>query len=137
MAIVELVSEWRNAIQYVSQATGGVPVVRIGSENLASSIITRCLRDPKYLNRVGRPDDLPLRGKRSITSLLKADQVKIPPSKVLSLLMDLGNVKKIAPTRYRLVRRSMSYIIPDYLPFEPNFQFLVDAARACCHTRGK
>jgi hypothetical protein len=55
----------------------------------------------------------------------------MPPAKVLTLLIELGTVKKIAPARYRLIRRSMSYIIPDYLPFEPNFQFLVDAARAC------
>jgi len=131
MTKAQLLAEWRMAIHRASRNTSGLPVVRIGFENLASSIISRWLRDPKYLNQVGRPDDLPLRGKRSIASLLKAGQVKIPPTKVLSLLIELGTVKQIAPTRYRLIRRSMSYIIPDYLPFEPNFQFLIDAARAC------
>ncbi len=131
MTKAQLLAEWNVAIQKASRATSGLPVVRIGFEDLASSIISRWLRDPTYLNRVGRPDDLPLRGKRSISSLLKAGHVQIPPNKVISLLIKLGTVKKIAPARYRLIRRSMSYIIPDYLPFEPNFQFLIDAARAC------
>jgi hypothetical protein len=127
----ELMAELRTAIDRVSRAKSGVPVVRIGVENLASSLVSRWMRDPKYLNHVGRPDDLPLNGTRSVASLLKADQVKISPTRALSLLLDLGTVKKVAPGRYRLVRRSMNYIVPDYLPFEPNFQFLVDAARAC------
>lgn len=131
MTKAQLLTEWRTAVLQASAAKPRLPVVRIGFEDLASSIISRWLRDPTYLNRVGRPDDLPLRGKRSITSLLKAGHVRIPPNKVLSLLIELGTVKKVAPSRYRLVRRSMSYIIPEYLPFEPNFQFLVDAARAC------
>ncbi len=127
----DLLSEWRTAIERASRATPSVPVVRIGFDNLASSLITRWMRDPKYLNHVGRPDDLPLTGARSVTSLLKAGKVAVPPKKALRLLLDLGTVKKVAPNRYRLVRRSMSYIIPEYLPFEPNFQFLVDAAYAC------
>jgi uncharacterized protein DUF6502 len=131
MTKAQLLADWRTAIHQASRATTGLPVVRIGFDNLASSIISRWLRDPTYLNQVGRPDDLPLRGKRSLASLLKAGHVKIPLTKVLSLLIELGTVKKIAPARYRLIRRSMSYIIPGYLPFEPNFQFLVDAARAC------
>ena len=131
MTKAQLLAEWNVCLQKSSRTTSGLPVIRIGFEDLASGIISRWLRDPAYLNRAGRPDDLPLRGKRSIHSLLKAGHVKIPTTKVLSLLMRLGTVQKIAPARYRLIRRSMSYIIPDYLPFEPNFQFLVDAARAC------
>lgn len=127
----QLVSEWRVATRKASQVRSGMPVVRIGFDNLASSMISRWLRDPKYLNRVGRPDDLPLNGARSISSLLKAGKVKVPATRVLALLIELGTVKKIAPARYRLIRRSMSYTIPQYLPFEPNFQFLIDAARAC------
>lgn len=134
MTKAQLMSEWRAAIRQASQTTSGVKVVRIGFENLASSIISRWLRDPTYLNHAGRPDDLPLRGKRSIASLLKDGQVTTPPTKVLALLIELGTVKPVTQARYRLIRRSMNYIIPEYLPFEPNFRFLVHAARAC--TRG-
>jgi len=92
----ELMAELRTAIDRVSRAKSGVPVVRIGVENLASSLVSRWMRDPKYLNHVGRPDDLPLNGTRSVASLLKADQVKISPTRALSLLLDLGTVKKVA-----------------------------------------
>lgn len=131
MTKAQLLSEWSTAIQQASRASPGLKVVRIGFENLASSIITRWLRDPTYLNHAGRPEDLPLRGGKSFTSLLKAGQVKGSPIKILALLIELGTVKKVAPARYRLIRRSMNYIISGFLPFEPNFQFLVDAARAC------
>ena len=131
MTKAQLLSEWRVSIHQASRTTPGLKVVRIGSENLASSIISRWLRDPTYLNHAGRPADLPVHGKRSVASLLKAGKVTIPPTKVLALLLELGTVKKVASARYRLIRRSMNYTIPEYLPFEPNFRFLVDAARAC------
>jgi hypothetical protein len=124
-------AEWKAALRHSSGAKSKLRVVHIGDEHLGSSIISRWLRDPAYLNRAGRPDDLPLRGKRSITSLLEAGKVTIPPSTVVALLIELGTVIKVAHARYRLLRRVMNYSIPDYLPFEPNFRFLVDAARAC------
>ena len=133
MPNAQLMSEWCSAVKRASRANkgGGLKVVKIGFEHLGSTVISRWLRDPKYLNHAGRPDDLPLRGKRSIASLVKEGRVKIPLSKVLVLLVELGTVREVAPSRYRLIRRSMNYIIPQYLPFEPNFRFLIDAARAC------
>ena len=133
MPSAQLMSEWCSAVKRTSRANkgGGLRVVKIGYEHLGSTVISRWLRDPKYLNHSGRPDDLPLRGNRSIASLVKEGRVKLPLSKVLVLLVELGTVREVAPSRYRLIRRSMNYIIPQYLPFEPNFRFLLDAARAC------
>ena len=131
MSKLQLLSEWRSALQKSSKATRGIRVAKIGFEHLGSTTISRWLRDPKYLNHAGHPDDLPLRGARSVASLLKDGGVSEPPKDVVALLIDLGTIRKISPTRYRLIRRSMNYTITDYLPFEPNFRFLVDAARAC------
>lgn len=127
----QLMSEWKVAIQSSSRPKRELKVVKIGFEHLGSTTISRWLRDPKYLNHAGRPDDLPVRGNRSITSLLKEGGVKRPAKEVISLLLELGTITKVATSRYRLIRRSMNYTIPEYLPFEPNFRFLVDAARAC------
>ena len=127
----QLMSEWRSAVQQTSRPQRKLKVIKIGYEHLGSTTISRWLRDPKYLNHAGRPDDLAMRGKRSITSLLKEGGVTRSPTQVLSLLMELGTVTRVAPSRYRLIRRSMNYTIDDYLPFEPNFRFLVDAARSC------
>ncbi len=127
----QLVSDWRLAIKRTAGAKGKLKVVKIGNEQLGSTTISRWLRDPKYLNHAGRPDDLPMRGKRSITSLLREGGVTHPPTQIVALLIELGTVTKVSPSRYRLIRRSMNYTIQEYLPFEPNFRFLVDAARAC------
>ena len=127
----QLTSEWKLAIQRTSRPKRELKVVKIGFEHLGSTTISRWLRDPKYLNHAGRPDDLPLRGHRSITSLLKEGGVDQSAKDVISLLLELGTITKVAASRYRLIRRSMNYTIPEYLPFEPNFRFLVDAARAC------
>lgn len=126
----QLLTEWRSAIKHCSGPKKGVKVVHIGFDELGVTVVSRWLRDPEYLNHVGRPDDLPIRGRRSFSSLLKSCRIERPASSVLSSLMRFGTVKKISPNRYRLVRRSINFAIPNYLPFEPNFQFLVDAARA-------
>jgi len=126
----QLLAEWRSALEHCSGPKKGVKVVHIGFDELGVTVVSRWLRDPEYLNRVGRPDDLPIRGKRSFSTLLKSCRIERPASSVLSSLMRFGTVKRISPDRYRLVRRSINFAIPNYLPFEPNFQFLVDAARA-------
>jgi hypothetical protein len=126
----QLMSEFRKAIRLTYAAKPGLKVIRIGFEHLGSTIVSRWLRDPVFLNHAGRPDDLPLTGKRSIASLTKACQITVPPSKVIAFLVEFGTVTKVSLDRYRLIRRSLNFSIPTYLPFEPNLQFLIDAARA-------
>ncbi len=126
----QLLAEWRSAIQHCSGRKKGVKVVHIGFHELGVTVVSRWLRDPEYLNHVGRPDDLPIRGKRSFSSLLKCCRIERPASSVLSSLIRFGTVRKISPNRYRLVRRSINFAMPNYLPFEPNLQFLIDATRA-------
>ena len=100
------------------------------SEKDVIDIVNRWLRDPKYLNRHGRPDELPLAGVRSLTSLVKDCRVAITPSKALHHLLAFRMVTRVASKKYRLISRSMTFWHQDYLPFELNFRFLVDATRA-------
>jgi hypothetical protein len=92
------------------------------------------MRNPKYLNQSGRPIDLPLRGKTSIHSLIEESQLVGSPTRTLRFLLKFQNVRKTGNGKYRLLRRSLNYKIPGLLPYEPNLEFLVDAARSC--TRG-
>lgn len=126
----KLATEWQAAIKLCGRAKKGVKVVHIGYEQTRLSLVTRWLRDPNYLNHAGRPDDLPLNGTRSVASLLKESGVRQAAADIVLSLIKFGTVKKIAPNRYRLVHRSVNFAISKYLPFEPNFQFLVDAVRA-------
>jgi hypothetical protein len=126
----QLASEFREAMRLSYSAKPGLKVIRIGGEQLGFTVVSRWLRDPIYLNHAGRPDDLPLTGKRSIASLAKACRITVSPSKVIAFLIEFGTVKKLSRYRYRLVQRTLNFSIPRYLPFEPNLQFLIDAARA-------
>ncbi|MBS0388529.1 MAG: hypothetical protein JSR15_08605 [Proteobacteria bacterium] len=126
----DLQSEWRAAIRKCAHARKGVKVVRIGFDKLGLTLVSRWLRDPAFLNHVGRPDDLPIRGKRSIESLLKACAISLPVTAVVNSLARFGTVRRISPNRYRLVRRSVNFEVPHFIPFEPSFEFLIDAVRA-------
>jgi hypothetical protein len=126
----KIMSEWQTAIRRTSKHKPRLKVVRIGYEHLDSTVIARWLRDPTYLNRVGKPADLPLTGKVSLSSLVKICRVRVLPTQVARRLAEFGSVKEVSPGKYRLVRPHLNFTNPEILPFEPNFQFLVDAVRA-------
>jgi hypothetical protein len=123
----QLLSEFRFAIKRASASR--LKVVHLGFGEEASIIVNRWLRDPTYLNSAGRPADLPLKGGRSITTLVKASQPHVSPSVALNLLVEFGIVRNVKSTKYRLMRRLVDFGHSRYLPFEPNFKFLVDATR--------
>lgn len=125
-----ILAECRAAIQDVRTARAKLPVVHVDFGKDAIDIVNRWLRDPKYLNRHGRPDELPLRGPRSMTSLVKDCKVSVKPMKALLHLLNYQMVTQVASKKYRLVGKYMVFWHKEYLPFEPNFQFLVDATRA-------
>ncbi len=123
----QLLTEFRSALSHAAGSKLKVTHMRIGEE--ASSIVNRWLRDPMFLNSAGRPADLSLKGARSITALVRASRVIVSPKVALSMLIEFGIVRNVAPGKYRLVRRLVDFGHSDYLPFEPNFRFLVDATK--------
>jgi hypothetical protein len=123
----QLLSEFRLALSRASSSKLKVVHMALGEE--AANIVNRWLRDPNYLNNAGRPAELPLRGNRSITTLVKESQSHVSPSAALNLLVEFGIVRKVKSARYRLMRRLVDFGHTEYLPFEPNFKFLVDATR--------
>jgi hypothetical protein len=123
----QLLSEFRSAIRQASGSKLRVTHMRIGEE--ASSIVNRWLRDPMFLNNVGRPAELPLRGVRSIAALIKASHTNVSPKAAINMLVEFGIVRMIANGKYRLVRRLVDFGHSEYLPFEPNFRFLADATK--------
>jgi len=126
----QLLAECRSAIRMASSTNSQIHVIHVEFGKDAIDIVNRWLRDPGYLNRNGRPDELPMTGVRSVTSLVKDCRVTVSPKKALIQLLRFQIVKEVASKKYRLVRRSMDFWHADYLPFEPNFRFLVDATRA-------
>ena len=120
-----LLTECRAAIQAAASSKLKIMHVSIGKDLIG--IVNRWLRDPKYLNSSGRPDELQLNGNRSICSLVRASGTKVSPKKALTLMTTFGVARRVSSGKYRLVRRLMDYGHPKYLPFEPSYRFLVDA----------
>jgi hypothetical protein len=130
----QILSNCRAAIRRGKGISSGPKVACIGTGHDSSIIVARWLRDPTYLNRAGRPEDLPLNGRASLSSLLKDCRIDTPPDSATKVLLQFGTVQKIRGGKYRLVKRYMNYAIPRFLPFEPNIQFMTDAVKAT--TRG-
>ena len=130
----QILSMCSAAIRRGKKSRLGPKVARIGSGHDSSILVARWLRDPAYLNRAGRPGDIPLHGRGSLSSMLADCGVNTTLDSALSLLLRYGTVRKTRNGKYRLVKRYMNYAIPGLLPFEPNMQFMTDAVRAT--TRG-
>jgi hypothetical protein len=122
-----LLTECREAIQAASSSKLKVVHVSIGEDLIG--IVNRWLKDPMYLNSSGRPDELPLSGKRSVRSLVRASRTKVSPKEALTLMTTYGVATRVSSGKFRLVRRLMDYGHTKYLPFEPSYRFLVDAAK--------
>jgi hypothetical protein len=91
--------------------------------------VTRWARDPAYLNTEGLPRDLPVRGKRGFAALLKASNCEEPVQRVVETLRTYGNIQVLASGKVRLRTPFLHVRAGRNLAFEPNIQFLVDAAR--------
>ena len=122
------------ALDRAKRASNRIEVVRMGAYYRRGEIIDRWLRNPTFVNKAGKPLDLPLNGKLSITSLTRLAGLKESPRSILRLLVKFGNVTRTSSGRYRLVKRYMNYKAPGLLPFEPNVQFISDAISSA--TRG-
>ena len=126
----KLLEECRLAVQRAGLSKSKLKVARIPFRQDETTLVNRWLRDPNYLNPMGRPRDLPMRGDLSVKSLVDACGLKLRLEEVTTLLMEFKIVKKFPNGRFRLVRRFVNYGHPNYLSYEPNLQFLIDATRA-------
>ena len=129
MSQSQLLEEWRAAIRCASDSQSKLAVAHVKSMRDYPDIVNRWLRDPNYLNHVGRPDELPLKGQRSIASLVKTCKSKVTPDVALAFLIEHGNVKQVAAGKYRLIRRYMNFEHSNHLAFEPQLRFFYDAAK--------
>jgi hypothetical protein len=130
----ELADICASSIREAKKSKKGPEVFRIGDDYITADIVRRWLRDPKYINSIGKPKELPITGACSLQSLIHDCGSRAAVGPVAAMLAKFGTIKILESGNLRLVRRSLNFTIPDGLPFEPNFKFLVDAVRSS--TRG-
>jgi len=134
MSLEQLRKEFDRAAYRALRSKSNLRVAKIEQSFACANIVDRWLRHPLFVNSAGRPKDLPLAGKSSITALFKSAGISGPPDSLLRALIQYGNVKETDTGTYRLLYRYMQFLNQEYLPFEPNFQLLVDATTVA--TRG-
>jgi len=133
----QLSHEFNAALKGSLRSKNNIFIKRIGATTWCAEIVDRWLRDPVYLNVVGKPKDLPLVGKVSVGALIKTVGVRSTPTAAVRFLEEFGTVEKTSKGTYSLVKRYMNYTIPGTLPYEPNLEFLVDAVAAATRGLGK
>jgi hypothetical protein len=134
MTLEQLRHEFDVAAEKAQRSKSNLKVAKIEQALACANIVDRWLRHPQFVNSAGGPRDLPLKGKSSIISLFKSAGISGSPDPLLKALIKFGNVKETANGSYRLLYRYMQFLNQDYLPFEPNYQLLIDATAVA--TRG-
>jgi hypothetical protein len=130
----ELIDAFRVALLTEIAATKTFAVTRIGDRHTPEQVVDRWARHADYTNAAGKPLAIPFMGPVSVSALVNQINKGLSPRKVMSELIKYGNVTRGSNGKYRLVGRFVNFKIPHTLPFEPNFQFLVDAIASA--TRG-
>lgn len=134
MTLEQVRKEFALATQKASRSKSSLRVAKIEQAVICADIVDRWLRHPLFVNSSGGPKDLPIKGRSSIASLFKSAGVSGSPDALLKALIKFGNVRETTSGSYRLLFRYMQFLNQDYLPFEPNYQLLVDATAVA--TRG-
>jgi hypothetical protein len=130
----ELIDAFQLALETEIAAPKRFDVTRIGDRHTPEQVVDRWARQAEYTNAAGKPLAIPFAGTVSVTTLVNEVNRVAQPRRVLRELIKYGNVKRQNDGRYRLIGRFANFKIPRSLPFEPNFQFLVDAISSA--TRG-
>ena len=125
-----ILRQCQTAIRSAARYKAKLDVIHIPYRLADSALVNRWLRDPKYLNSAGRPLELPMRGEKSITSLVKECNLNLTSDRLAEHLLNFGVIRRVADKQYRLILRMVDFTRRKYLPFEPNFHFLVDSINA-------
>jgi hypothetical protein len=107
-------------------------VERIKYNNQCARLIANWKVLPDFLDHTGYPRDLPLRGVGGFHHLAKISAPGVKPGDLLTLLHRFGSIAKTKSGRLRLRTKIFVCKTPagQVVAFEPNIQFLTDAARA-------
>lgn len=120
-------SEFRRKIPKTKR--GRVEHVRFN--NQCARLIANWKVLPDYLDKTGYPRDLRLKGRTSFAELAKLSAPGVKPSDLLQLLREFRSVTTLGSGLLRLRTKAFIAKAPTgkVVAYEPNMQFLIDAAR--------
>lgn len=103
-------------------------VQHIGHPTHFADILTAWTKSQRYLDAMGRPAILPLKGKVSFASLLRESSPQANAKDVLAVFLRYGNVKRARNGKLLLVKPFFVSTTPQRMAFEPIAYFLSDAS---------
>jgi hypothetical protein len=106
-------------------------VERVKYNNQCARLIANWRVLPEYLDRTGYPRDLQMRGAGGFLQLAKISAPGVKPSDLIKVLQRFGSISKMKSGKLRLKTKVFMCKTPagQVVAFEPNVQFLIDAAR--------
>lgn len=106
-------------------------VERVQFNNQCARLIANWKVLPDFLDLKGYPRDLKLNGRKSFVELAKLSAPGVKPKILLDLLCEFGSVSRLGSGLLRLRTRAFMAKAPAgrVVAYEPNMQFLTDAAR--------
>jgi hypothetical protein len=116
------------AFDRANKVSGARRIEHIGRPLLYSDVVARWSHDPRFLNTMGRPRDLALKGRNQFSTLLREIDPQCDPRAAMAVLVRFGNVRKMPNTTYRLVRALFYTSTSSAMAFEPIAYFLSDAS---------
>src|ERR1700761_7608768 len=87
-------ANFSTAFERVSKLPNGRKLDHIGHPTRYTDIVGMWMRDKRFIDRCGRPRELPLDGPGGFRALVKSVAWQADPATVLSVLTRYGNVKK-------------------------------------------
>src|SRR5580698_8831231 len=76
MTLEQLRHEFNTATQKAQRSKSSLKVAKIEQALACANIVDRWLRHPLFVNPMGGPRDLPLKGKSSVSSLFRSAGIK-------------------------------------------------------------
>lgn len=116
------------AFDRANRLSGTRRIEHIGCPVLYSDVVARWSHDPRFLDRMGRPRNLSLKGRNQLSTLIREIDPTCDPRKALAVLVRFGNVRKASNSTYKLVRPLFFTSTDRTMAFEPLAYFLSDAS---------
>lgn len=121
------------AFDRTGRLAGARRIEHIGRPVLYNDIVARWRHDPRFLDPMGRPRALSIKGKNQFSTLIREIDSTCDPLRVMTVLVRFGNVRKASKSTYKLVRPLFFSSTDKALAFEPIAYFLSDASLTLGH----
>lgn len=119
--------EFERSMKWAKGKKVPAKIFRAGSTRVIFEICQHWLRNASYLNAAGNPIALPIRGPKSIESIMSELAIKESLTSTVKMMLRIGSIKPTRGNKYLMPTRGFYARRDGMVAFEPYAQFLVQA----------